>query len=456
MDIREFITHEVGLPLFEIAKGLKIRDDLQTLKRFSRRSREEIRSLQNYKLSKIVKHAYDTVPFYKKRFDSAGISPHDICGQNDLKGIPELSREDIQKHGCEMISSSIDLMKCYKGSSSGSTGQPVVYYRDRRGLSCEQAARYFGWGLSGWRFGAPFLSIWGNPTTVRQDWSRLSSKAKSILFFERKVPAYRLINEENFYRLYEIHQKMSVKFIQGYTNAIYAYANFINMKDLDRPQTQGVLTTAENLQPHQREIIEYALGPVYDFYGCGEINSVAFQCGFGEHYHIIEPHVILEYGDTVDDMGNRKFLITDLDNYAMPFIRYVNGDMGLPGSENKCPCGSSFSTLGGVSGRTGDVIRTPEGGILSIPSFLGSRLLKELKGLIRYQVEIVERGAIIIRLQVNPHFNREEKEIITKSLREYIPDSIDWSIALADDILPDNNGKFKLVLDKRKDGNYRL
>ena len=448
MKTTEFLSYHFVLPLYDIFKGLRIKRDFEALKDISSWKRDDVIALQQDKLKRLLLHAYETCPFYRRRFERSGIKPTDIKEVSDLRKLPPLRRKDIQEFYFEIISKEADITKCYKGSSSGSTGEPVSYIHDRRCSSAGMAALYFGWSLAGWQFGRPYLTIWGNPTCVKEDWGKVSSKIKSWTFKEVKVPAYTLTDEEHFQELFEIVREGGFDYIQGYTNAIYTFSSFLIDHNRRLPHVTGVLTTAENLLPHQRRVIEEELGPVYDFYGCGEINGVAFQCEARHGYHVMEPHVIVEYGDVIDNVGNRELLITDLDNYAMPLIRYSNGDMGIPGNDKRCPCGLPFSKIRSISGRISDVICTPEGGIFSVPSFLGTGLLKELKGLVRYQVELVEPLSVTINLHVNSEYNNEEESMIVKALTEYIPKSFKWDIKYCEAIKSEPNGKYKLFVDR--------
>jgi len=450
MRLKEFFSYGLMLPIYDIVKGYNIKRDYKVLLDISKWNREDVLGMQRKKLNRLIRHAYETTSFYKTRFDEQGLTPSDITGVDGLRKIPPLRREDIQNGYADLISSEADLSRCYKGSSSGSTGQPVNYIQDLGGGSAGLAALYFGWSLAGWHFGQKYLTIWGNPTCVSEDWSRFSSKVKSWGFREVKVPAYSLIDDKSFRELLDLVKKGGFDYIQGYTNAIYLLANLASEMNESLPDVKGVLTTAENLFPYQRRLIEEVLGPVYDFYGCGEIMGVAFQCTTRDVYHLIDPHVIVEYGEQVDDAGNRELLITDLDNYAMPLIRYANGDMGMPGDSAPCICGLPFGKMKGVSGRVSDVIKTPEGGAFTVPSFFGSRLLKEIKGLVRYQAELVDAHKLRIHLQVNQEYSKQYEGLIIITLEEYIPDSFGWEINYCDEIEMDDSGKFKLFVDSTK------
>jgi phenylacetate-CoA ligase len=450
VSLTRFMVYNLSLPAFDLAKGLSVRREYERLTRIVAGSRESVLAMQARKLRRLVAHAAKHVSYYRDLFAKHGIAPENVKSVEDLACLPVLRRDNIQEHAAEMVSETADKARFYKGSSSGSTGVPVTYLRDRAGSSASQAAMYFGWSLSGWCFGMPYLTIWGNVTTVNKDWARPSSKIKSWLFRETKIPAFSLTERKKFDELHETCRTGRFAYIQGYTNAIHAFASHLIDRDLSLPGIQGVLTTAENLQEHQRAAIQQALGPVFDFYGCGEINAVAFQCRQG-NYHVMDPHVVLEYGERADDQGNHELYITDLDNYGMPLIRYANDDMGKPGPEEPCACGLPLGILGNVSGRTSDIIRTPEGGILSVPSFLGNGLLQQLTNLVRYRVDVVAQDELVVNLQARGSMDAREEELIRQSLKDYIPRSMNWSIRLVDEIKPEANGKYKLIVDKTQE-----
>ena len=89
-------------------------------------------------------------------------------------------------------------------------------------------------------------------------------------------------------------------------------------------ELNAVSTTAEKLFKFQRKKMVEAFGEnIYDQYGCGETLSIAFECEKHEGLHITNEHTILEIIDKKNQVNNRgRVIITNLDNYAMPIIRY--------------------------------------------------------------------------------------------------------------------------------------
>jgi phenylacetate-CoA ligase len=414
-------------------------------------SREKIEEYQFQKLKNLLIHCEKNVPFYKKRFHENHFSVSNFSRSEQMKDIPPLTRTDLQNSWRDIIAENYNEKKLSVGSSSGSTGFPVFYRKDNNAVSAGQAAHLLGWSLSGWKMSMKGLHIWGNPSTVNIEWKKLSSRLKAKVFRHHKFPAYRLTDSSKLFELYQLINKNKYEYIDGYTNAIYSFADFLRAKNLSlKHQVKYVLTTAENLQDFQRKIIEENIGPIYDTYGCSEINGIAYECHRCKTYHIMDPHVYVEFSYQVDTFGSCELLITDLDNFAFPLVRYKNEDLGIPVIENEIGCEVKFSRMAKISGRESDLIKLKDGGILSVPSFFGSMLLKNISGLKQYQIEKIEDDLIHINLIKTSEFSPKDLTIIESALKEYINDKIKYEIRFVDDIEVSQTGKFKLLIDKTK------
>jgi phenylacetate-CoA ligase len=140
--------------------------------------------------------------------------------------------------------------------------------------------------------------------------------------------------------------------IKGYVGAIGHLANTIIEKGIDVFSPKAVSVTAAPLSQVQRKRIENAFhAPVYDQYAFSEIYWVAAQCSERKGLHVFSDsrHVefINESGKPVlsDELG--RIVITDLENYAFPLIRYENGDLGRP-LALKCACGINLPLMDAV------------------------------------------------------------------------------------------------------------
>lgn len=414
-------------------------------------SKKEIDQYRLHKLKKLLIHAYENVPFYKDRFKQSGINIYEFNSLADLQTFPVLTRQDLQNNWESIISLKEKKNKLSRGSSSGSTGYPVTYYKDSQATSAGHAALYLGWSFCGWDFGLKGMHIWGNPSTVNNEWKRLSSKIKAKVFALHKFPAYQLTDGHMFDVLNDRIEKKSYNYLEGYTNAIFLFANYLGRKNKSlKRKLDFVLTTAENLQDFQRQTIEKNLGPVFDFYGCSEINGIAFQCKQCGDYHVIEPHVFVEFGKQVDEFGGREIYVTDLDNYAFPLIRYRNDDIAIPSDNTGHSCTIPFERINKISGRQSDILTFPDGGALSVPSFFGSMLLRKINGITQYQVEKIKDDTILINFVTTDDFKKNDLDIIKDALKEYLQNRIKFEIKFVNKIDVSANGKFKLLIDKTK------
>ncbi|MGD8545529.1 MAG: hypothetical protein PVH12_05075, partial [Candidatus Bathyarchaeota archaeon] len=89
---------------------------------------DELARFREKKLRQMIGYAYDYIPFYHKRFKEAGVKPGNIRDRDELCKLPVLRKEDIRNNLDEMISKQYDVLKLEKHWTSGSTGQPLVFY----------------------------------------------------------------------------------------------------------------------------------------------------------------------------------------------------------------------------------------------------------------------------------------------------------------------------------------
>ena len=447
--LRKFLAENIALNVSDKLNNLHEKYFYNLFVKSISWSKDELVSFQVKKAKELLEYSYKNSLFFKKRFDDSGFNYEHLRYLDDLKKIPVLSRADLQNNLNEILSTEFDISHCSRGSSSGSTGHPVLYYHDKIGTSANKASVLFGKYLGGYQLGDPWINIWGNPTAVNVDWKKMGSRLKKYFTNESRFPAYKLSDTNQYQNLYTMLINKKPKYIYGYTNAIFLFSQFLEEKSIRLDFVKGVFTTAENLQPFQKNKIEERLGKVFDQYGCSEINGIATQTKFDDYYSNIDPHVIVEYGEIVDTENNsRKLIITDLQNRVLPFVRYENGDLAIPIEDvNYNEFSLKYSKFGKIDGRISDIIKLPNGGNLVVPSFFGSRMLKNIDGIKQYQI-IKYSDKISVNLVLEKDLTNQSREIIDSTLKEYIPDEIKTEVVFNQEIVYSPNGKFKLFIDK--------
>ena len=108
------------------------------------------------------------------------------------------------------------------------------------------------------------------------------------------------------------------------------------------------------------------------------------------------------------DARSDGLLVTNLANYVQPVIRYQLGDSVVI-SDRRCACGTPLATIS-VEGRTDGILRVPrvEGGDAVLLPMAVATVVKETRGVRRYQVLQTATDVITVRLDHDPRTDRAE------------------------------------------------
>jgi phenylacetate-CoA ligase len=143
-------------------------------------------------------------------------------------------------------------------------------------------------------------------------------------------------------------------------------AEFVRQKGWDDIKFKGMLSSAEVLYPHQRQFIEETFGgKIFDRYGTRELGGLGCQCQEHTGLHVSVENVYLEVLDERGEPARAgepgQVVVTNLNNYGMPFIRYTLADVASWVPAYDCPCGRAHPMLSVVEGRHNDMFRTRDG-----------------------------------------------------------------------------------------------
>lgn len=398
-------------------------------------SRKEIDSIQLKKIKSIVKHAYETVPYYNALFKKYNLKPEHIKTLNDIDKIPITSKKDLLGLDKGHITSNIfpkSELADYK--TSGTSGEPFEFYLDKGyketiTLNYNAILLINGCGLTGKR-----LVIAGNHDDVR-----VSKNPFKRWFFER-VQLSALRRPEEIAEFCNIYKP---KIIEGYVSSLYTLALWLEENRFSLIRNPRLFfCSAEVAHDFMKEKVTNILQTkVVDTYTTAELGIVAAQCQKGKGYHIFENSV---FAELIEIDKTKYFVGTNLENYATPFIRYNTQDACDPWYEEElCPCGLKTKKIKNIIGRDNDFIQTPKGELISpmtliylmrnYYSFLDSfRFVQQ--DLSSLRVELVRKkdatGDFIAELA-------EKLKEITKGL---VPDIIE-----VNDIPRDKSGKMRII-----------
>jgi phenylacetate-CoA ligase len=441
MEIKAGLSSHARIKLQDIFKGSNV---LHYYKEYIRMMNQDRESLNNYRLKRfkeLVGYAYSHIEFYKELYSKEHIKPEDIRTLDDIALLPAIDRIAFQQYYTSFKKQVTINKKVISGSSSGSTGTPVRYETDMNGHSAGIASKYALYSMSGWSPGKKNYYIWGNKYSIKQ-WNTSMSKLRQIVFRQKNVPSTSITESLDLSVFINSLIRFSPFSIEGYANSIHHLAVGFRESNLAKPKSLHVVfTTAENLEQLKREEIEQIFAPVSDLYGCGEINGIAVQPIHEHKYFVLDPHVIVEcIKDNPSDMMG-EIVVTDLDNFYMPLIRYKPGDLIDGVSECKDNDLVPFSSFGKIYGRSSDFLMLPDQRKLYPVTIFGGTAFRKIPAITKHKViwdglkltMLFEASAPVDLIQLD--------KIVAEILNDF---PLRYEIRIIDKILPDPiTGKYK-------------
>jgi phenylacetate-coenzyme A ligase PaaK-like adenylate-forming protein len=403
-------------------------------------SRDEIEDYQLLKLRRLVEHSHCHVPYYRRIMKENDVRPEDIKEIGDLARFPVLTKDTIRENFDDMISDDIRKRKAVKASTGGSTGEPLSFYRDRNTIVWSGAALLRGRSCAGYRIGkrsATFMAC-GTPS--------LPGKLHEIINSHYPFPAFD--SERELIECLKKVRRLKPFCIMSYGSNLYRIASICRNNGLEGLHIPVIFSTGEMLYDYQREFVEKVFaGKVFDYYGCNEINSLAYECEFHKR-HIADEHVIVEITDSEGlplSGAVGEVTITDLDNYAMPFIRYKNGDAGVL-DDAECDCGRGLGILRDLEGRTQEFLKSVDGNL--IPAIFFPSRFRSLTGISQYQIIQRDLTHILLRFVKNREFNAEELREMVAVIEAKLGKEVTVTTQENDHIPLTGRGKRRLVISE--------
>ena len=362
--------------------------------------------LQWRKLKSLLKHSYENVPFYHRKFDQAKIKPDDIRTIEDLGKIPLTTKTELQRFPLEYLTArNIDLETCTKTRTSGSTGTPLNLLLDRR--TVDQSSHL--WARMYMRNG---LRIWDKMVVIRDpNYFPKKSRLQNLqdhLIKRKYISAFE--DAEHHIRILKQYRPEAIK---GYSSSLGEIARVLKDRG-EHIRPRLVFTGAAILTRLARSLIGESFGvEPFDNYGTMEFSLLAWECKKHIGYHVNADSVVMEFLHEDENVaaGERgEVVCTGLTNYAMPLIRYKLDDVAVPVDE-ECSCGVKLPLLGSVEGRLNDFLIATDGRRIP-PSRFYPFPFDDYIGIRQFKVTQIGSDRLVVQLAVEKDlfdFSRLEK-----------------------------------------------
>jgi phenylacetate-CoA ligase len=405
---------------------------------------DQVKSLQEKKLAHLVRHAYHHVPYYRRLLDEHDIRPEDIRTIDDLRRMPLLSKGSVREHlYLGLLSDNHDKRQILKITTSGSTGEPFVCFADRHQLEIRWAATLRGLEWTGYRFGDRQVRLW-HQTLGMTRLQVLREKIDAWLNRRLFIPAFEMSGRNLDAILQRIRAHRPV-LIDGYAESFNLLAQYLSACRLNGMGPKAIMSSAQVLPDHTRKAIEEAFRcEVFDKYGSREFSGIAYECDVHEGHHVSAESYIVEIvkdGRPARPGEIGEVVITDLNNYCMPFLRYRIGDLaeamddGVP-----CRCGRGLPRIGAIQGRVQSIIVGSNGNY--VPGSFFGHLFKDYGHVVQqYRIVQYQPGEIDLSIVRGSRFNDELFQEVLSALKSYLGVHTKINVELVDEIPLETTGK---------------
>lgn len=425
----------VVLPLGDFLTGSIVMKTLRCWRKISVSSEEQITELAEEKLRKILNFSVQKVPYYRNIVKECEENPYEW-----IKHFPIMKKKDIKENIDTLLSMPKETL--IKSETSGSSGERGLVYKSKREISIGRALILLIWEWAGFYPGKPILQT---GITVNRGFVK---KMKDILLRTRYTIAFGLSDKE----LLPILQKQRGKenfHIAGYASSLYVLSEICLRAGIENVKFDKAISLGDKMFPHYRNAIKTAFGcDVVDTYGISEGIVIAAQKDL-DYYYILSPHVYLELvddeGRLVPDGELGHVIVTSLDAYAMPLIRYYTGDLAVKLPRSKYPKRREFKfpLLEKVIGRDTDIVKTVSGKYMIVHFFTGIfEFISEIR-----QFRVIQRDLNCMEIEYIPAENFREQVLkeIEQTIWNFLKEPFEIHWIRVDYISPTASGKPQII-----------
>lgn len=445
MSVPAWFARHIAYPLHERLLSRPTFDYLAELEASQWLDRPALERLQLEKLRRLLQVAAAHCPWHARRIRAAGLDLTRPPTIEDLRRLPTMTKADAIAHGDEMVWRDAPG-GIYKYNTGGSSGQPLIFHYGRRRQASDAAGRMRArrwWGVEP---GEREVYLWGAPVELNK--TDRVKQLRDRLFNQLVLNAFEM-SPARMDAYCQAIQAWQPRCIYGYASSVALLAAHARERGFrfSLPELRVVCTTGEPLYPHQRELIRAAYGaPVANEFGSRDIGFTAHETPEGQML-LMSESILLEVldaeGKPVAPGEIGEAVMTGLESFVQPFIRYRTGDMvRMP--EERCKVGRGLHVIGEVLGRNTDFLVRPDGTLMH--ALAGIYVLRAVEGVGEFK--IVQHSVDRLEVQVvrNARWTEDSAGRIVAGLRQRMGEGVRIDLRLMDAIAAEASGKHRYVV----------
>ncbi|OGD27395.1 MAG: hypothetical protein A2Y56_03365 [Candidatus Aminicenantes bacterium RBG_13_63_10] len=413
--------------------------ELGKILRAQRLSPARLAKLQAEKLGRLLRHACGHVPYVRRMFDSQGVVPEDIARVEDLSRLPLTDKSFYQSlTPRERGADDIRAERCKTFQTSGTTGLPLRFHMTRRDFTMRNLNSARAYLASGYKPRQRMAVLAGD----RQVNEKRSWNERLGLWRRREISSWK--DPEQW--LDEL-ESWKPHVLVGRVTTLVLLAEAARRRTRSVFAPRRVFASAEVLDDPSRSLLASTFGcPVLDFYFTFEGGCLAWECPACGGYHMNTDMVLIEVirdGKPVSPGEEGEVVITNLHSYAMPLIRYRQGDsVVLSGKEPRC--GRGLPLLDRIYGRKEDLLVLRSG--RRIPPQAVPHVFIPVPGVGRWQVVQTAVDRLTIFVEPKEGFDRAARLLLREEMMKLLREDIHLEIIEAESLQRDPSAKFRPII----------
>lgn len=430
--------------------GGRFKDYADLMSRAQWFSKGEMEAYQDERLKKVVRHAYETVPYYRRVFDERGLKPSDIETQRDLVKLPLLTKDDIRRHFASLVSSRISPGKLNYGHTSGTTGSPLEIGYDPSIIYATYAAldRQYRWANCRLEWGGDRIAVARGNVIVPLDRMKPPFWRYNRYHNQLLLSSFHM-SKNNLPQYLAAMKRYGARVLDGYPSTLFVLAKHLKNTDSSFP-LKAVISSSETLYDFQRETIEQSFQcRVYDYYAVAERVVFATECEAHAGHHLTMEYGITEIvdgdGNPVPDGTPGRLVGTTLHNLGMPLIRYVTNDMTAI-RPTDCPCGRGLRLMDDVTTKAEDTLTLKDGRL--IPPSVLTHPFKPLNSIEESQIIQKDYGRIVVKIVRRQDYTDRDTQHLVRELKSRVGEDTRIEIEFVEGLPRTAAGKFRWVISE--------
>ncbi len=428
-------------PLFDLTlqlNGFPMREAKAELRKIVAFSEKDHEVFIEIKKQEIVNFHLQKNPYYK---DLVGITTF-----TNWEELPILNKQNLQKPLQERLSKGYSIKNSYVNKTSGSSGTPFIFAKDKYCHALTWASNIYVFGWYGIDFNTSYQArFYGIPMDFI---GNKKERFKDFLSHRFRFSIFDL-SDAVLEKILKKFQNNKFNYINGYTSSIVLFAKFLQKKNILLtticPSLKVCMVTSEMLFEDDKLLLEKQFGvPIVNEYGASELDLIAFQNTEGEwqvNSETLFVEILDENNKAVPNGTSGRIVITSLFNKAHPFIRYDIGDIGILDEKSTL----QKPILKKLIGRTNDVAVLPSGKKSPGLTFyyVTKSIIEDDGNVKEFVIKQTKIDSFEIEYVSEVELNLEQIKKIKKAIELYLEPDLNFIFIRKDSLERSNRGKLK-------------